>query len=163
MRPKFSVVDLQQIGAAAPAAPPSDLIQNPAAVQPVNGIHQPNQCDALGSMLCLGHQVLVFERAKPYRIPPARHPADLIASQHFDSFRGQDFLLVLNKESARVAGLWLRGADEPTGSSPNYAGYQEVSAVPPNSRSQFRQKAQLRRLQVSDPRLGRYSPCRIPS
>ncbi len=54
MRPERSVVDLQQISTAAPATSPSGLIQNPATVQTVNSIHQPNEGDTLGSMLRLG-------------------------------------------------------------------------------------------------------------
>jgi hypothetical protein len=93
MRSELPMMDLQQIRFPAAGTPPSILIENLAAVQPVHGVHEPGQCDALFAVIRLGHQLISGECPEAKEFSCHRQPAYCVAGQHFCSPHSHGILL----------------------------------------------------------------------
>ena len=91
MRPELSMMDLQPIRTSTPGTSPTLAIENPAAVQSIDCVYQPQECNPFRPMLCFGHQIFSFERAQVDKAFLARQRADFVAGQHFCLSSGQSF------------------------------------------------------------------------
>jgi hypothetical protein len=78
-RPVLPMMDLQEITATTTHASPSVPLKNSMAVESVDRLHQPRECQALMSMLCFGNQLLSFKGSEAERVAGIRETADFVA------------------------------------------------------------------------------------